>query len=83
MDAQQSRDLETPNLCSLNICWLQAHACLPTLVASLLAVSNYSTCMLYLGELELAAKARILVKLVANIQNTFKYIIKYNLSVPP
>jgi len=34
----------------------------------LLAVSNYSTCMLYLGEQELAVKARVLVKLVANIQ---------------
>ncbi len=32
-----------------------------------LAVSNYSTCMLYLGEQELAAQARVLVKLVANI----------------
>jgi len=36
-----------------------------------LAVSNYRTCMLYLGELELlkagGAKARVLVKLVANI----------------
>ena len=58
MDALQSRDLGKPNLCSLNICWLQAHACMPVLAASLLAVSNYSTCMLYLGELELAAKDR-------------------------
>jgi len=34
----------------------------------LLAVRNYSTYMLYLGEPELAAKGRILVKLVANIK---------------
>jgi hypothetical protein len=34
----------------------------------LLAVSNYSTCMLYLGEQGLAAKDRTLVKLVAKIK---------------
>ena len=68
MDVLTSRDLGNPNLCSSNICWRQAHACLPTWAASQLAVSNYSTCMLYLDEQELAAKARVLVKLVANIQ---------------
>ena len=62
MGALQSRDLEYPNLGSLNICWLQAHACMPIWAASQLAVSNDSTCMLYLSEQELlkvgAAKDR-------------------------
>ena len=67
MDALKSSDLGFPNRCSFKY-MLATSSCLYAGFRCELAVSNCSTYMPYLGEQELAVKARVLVKLVANIQ---------------
>jgi len=73
MDALKSSDLGFPNRCSFKY-MLATSSCLYAGFGGelQLAVSNCSTYMLYLGEQELlkagAAKARVLVKLVANVR---------------
>ena len=69
MDALKSSDLGFPNRCSFKY-MLATSSCLYAgfRCELQLAVSNCSTYIPYFGEQELAVKARVLVKLVANIQ---------------